>query len=102
MALEPGAARVYGQENRNSRVTLKANEEAWVQVRDGAGVLLLARLLRKGESYVVPNRNDLTLMTGNAGALEIQLDGKVMPPLGASGVVRRDIPLDPEKLAKPN
>jgi cytoskeleton protein RodZ len=94
--------RVYGQENRNSRVTLKAKEEAWVQVRDVTGNLLLARLLRKGETFLVPNRTDLTLMTGNAGALEVQLDGKALPPLGPSGTVKRDVPLDPEKLGKLN
>jgi cytoskeleton protein RodZ len=37
-------------------------------------------------------------MTGNAGGLEIVVDGKPIPPVGAVGAVKRDISLDPERL----
>ncbi|MBC7908651.1 MAG: DUF4115 domain-containing protein [Rhodospirillaceae bacterium] len=91
--------KVVGQDNADSRVQLKAiADDCWVQVRELDGQLLLSRLLRRGDSYMVPNRPGLTLMVGNAGALDIMVDGKKAPALGNAGQVRRDIKLDPDKL----
>ncbi len=56
------------------------------------------RIFRPGDVYLVPNRPGLTLMTGNAGGLEVIVDGKMIAPLGPEGAVRRDIVLDPAKL----
>ncbi len=89
---------VYGGDNADARIVLKANQDAWVQVRDREGTLLLTRVLRVGDSYRVPNQADLTLLTGNAGGLEILVDGTAMAPLGPVGAVRRNVPLDPEQL----
>jgi cytoskeleton protein RodZ len=95
----PEAAKAIGQEHTDSRITLTAAaDDCWVQVREIDGQLLLSRLLRKGESYMVPNRPGLTLMVGNAGALDITVDGKKSQSLGTSGQVRRDIKLDVDKL----
>lgn len=91
--------KVYGEENVDARIVLRANQDAWVQVRDRQGSLLLTRVLRAGDSYRVPNRGDLTLLTGNAGGLEIVVDGRPLAPLGPVGAVRRNIPLDPQALA---
>lgn len=91
--------KVLGQEHTDSRIQMKAaNDDCWVQVREMDGQLLLSRLLRRGDSYIVPNRPGLTLMVGNAGALDILVDGKKAPALGNNGQVRRDIKLDPDKL----
>lgn len=89
---------VYGAENSDARIVLKATQDAWVQVRDRQGTLLLTRVLRVGDSYRVPNQTDLTLLTGNAGGLEITVDGRALAPLGPVGAVRRNIPLDPQSL----
>jgi cytoskeleton protein RodZ len=91
--------KVIGQEHADARILLKASaDDCWVQVREMDGQLLLSRLLRRGDSYMVPNRGGLTLMVGNAGALEVTVDGKKAPALGNTGQVRRDIKLDPDKL----
>jgi cytoskeleton protein RodZ len=91
--------KVFGTEFSDSRVVLKAaGEDCWIQVREVDGSLLLSRLLRKGDSFRVPNRPGLNLMVGNAGSLEVSVDGKKAPALGAAGQVRRDIRLDPDKL----
>jgi len=44
----------------------------------------------------VPVRSNLLLTTGNAGGTELLVDGVSAPSLGGSGVVRRDLPLDPD------
>jgi cytoskeleton protein RodZ len=38
------------------------------------------------------------MRTGNAGALEISVDGRPAPPLGRIGAVRRNVLLDPQAL----
>ncbi|MDG2243496.1 MAG: DUF4115 domain-containing protein [Rhodospirillaceae bacterium] len=78
-------------------IELRAKSDSWIQVRDG-NELLLTRLLREGEAYQILDRQGLTLMTGNAGGLEVFVDGELMPPLGDVGVVRRGVPLSAERL----
>ncbi|CAA7625066.1 Protein conserved in bacteria [Magnetospirillum sp. LM-5] len=96
---ESPTLKMTSQDSSGSRVTLTATgDDCWVQVREMDGQLLMSRLLRKGDSYSVPNRPGLTLMVGNAGALDVSVDGKKAPSLGSSGMVRRDIRLDPDKL----
>ncbi|SBV91896.1 conserved hypothetical protein [uncultured Alphaproteobacteria bacterium] len=90
-------ARVYGEENAGARVELVATADSWVQVTEN-GSLLLTRLLHSGDRFRVPNRPGLTLMTGNAGGLDVVVDGGKVAPLGAPGQVVRDVPLDPERL----
>jgi cytoskeleton protein RodZ len=55
---------------------------------------LFSRVLRAGETWPVPARPDLVLTTGNAGGTVLVVDGVASAPLGASGAVRRDLPLD--------
>ncbi len=97
-ALPERQPRVYGEGNSDSRVLLRATRDSWIQVHGADNVLLLTRILRAGDSYRVPNRDGLTLMTGNAGALEILVDGEPVPPIGPFGAVRRDVSLDPNRL----
>jgi len=46
----------------------------------------------------VPDRPDLVLWTGNAGGIEVILDGAVLAPIGEDGAVVREVPLDPPSL----
>ena len=41
----------------------------------------LARLLKTGDVYVIPDKPGLELLTGNAGGLVVMVDGEVAPPL---------------------
>ena len=83
----------------NSRIVLKAVEPTYVQVRDAqlprSKSVLVARVLDVGESYAVPNRAGLTMQTGNAGGLQVEVDGRSLGVFGKSGEVITRIPLDP-------
>ncbi len=86
-------------EGAPSRITVRAKSNSWIQIRDESlDRLLFTRLLREGDEYEVPNRPGLRLMTGNAGALELLVDGQVIPAIGALGEVRRNVEMDPDKL----
>jgi cytoskeleton protein RodZ len=79
-----------------SRILLRANSDAWIQVRDRVGQVLFNRILHGGETWAVPGRSNLLLTTGNAGGTDLLVDGVVSPSLGGYGVVRRDVPLEPD------
>jgi len=81
-----------------SRIVLSATADAWMLVRDKAGQVLLNRVLHPGEFWSVPPQPNLLLTVGNAGGTDILVDGATMPPLGGSGAVRHDIPLDADLL----
>jgi cytoskeleton protein RodZ len=85
-----------------SRIVLHAKSDAWVQVRERRGPVLLNRVMRTGETWSVPpSKAHLLLTTGNAASTELVVDGIAMPPLGPEGVVRRDLVLDPDALHDP-
>lgn len=84
---------------RASRITLKAREASYVEVKDpsftGPDSVLVARELASGESFDVPDRPGLVLLTGNAGGLQVAIDGRDTGPLGGRGQVIRRLVLDP-------
>lgn len=95
-----GAPQVLEMVNRDARVVIRATGPSWVQIRSLSGDYLRTRTLQQGDTFLVPNRDDLRLWTGNAGAVEYVVDGEVIRPLGPDGSVMRDIPLDPEGLVQ--
>ncbi|MEQ1752766.1 MAG: RodZ domain-containing protein [Micropepsaceae bacterium] len=95
-----GAAAVPAQAvPGSSRITLKALEQSYVQVKDLAlrkpHSILLARVLIPGESFQAPDRAGLVLLTGNAGGIQVEVDGRSAGVLGKSGQVIKRLPLEP-------
>ena len=90
--------KVYGRSNLDARVVITAIDDSWVQVQGPDNELLLTRILHAGDTYRVPDRPGLVMVTGNAGGLEIQVDSAPAPALGPLGVVIRNIALDPDRL----
>ena len=59
--------------SRTSRASCcAASADAWVQVRDRAGPVLLNRILHAGETWDVPAKPNLLLTTGNAGGTDLR------------------------------
>ncbi len=88
-----------GKAKEKGRIVVRAKMNSWIQVRDDTvNELLFTRMLRVGDSYAVPGRPGLKLSTGNAGALEILVDGEPVPSIGGEGTVRRNVFLDAERL----
>src|SRR3546814_3977267 len=59
-------AQVFGQENENARLVIRAEADIWIEVRAPGGEILLTRVLRAGDVYRRPDRAGLTLITGKA------------------------------------
>ena len=90
--------KVYGRSNLDARVVVTAVDDSWVQVQGPDNELLLTRILHAGDSYRVPDRAGLVMVTGNAGGLEVRVDDALAPAIGPLGVVIRNIALDPDRL----
>mgnify|MGYP001045176689 CR=1 FL=1 len=92
---QTAAAQAEGQ---TGKIVVRARLESWIQVTNENKEVLFSRVLRSGETYTVPEEKGLMLTTGNAGGIEITVNGKKLKSLGTVGLVKRDIPLDPKKL----
>jgi cytoskeleton protein RodZ len=97
-AATPASAPTAGAGAASGRVTIRAIADCWIQVRAPDSSIVFSRVLKSGEVYTVPARPGLSLRTGNAGALEIAVDGKTAPSIGGIGTLRRDVELDPTEL----
>src|SRR6266478_529796 len=75
-------------------VVIRATGDSWIQIRDARRAVLLERVLKAGESYRPPDQPGLSMRTGNAGGLQITVEGVPVPPIGRTGMVRRDVALD--------
>lgn len=82
-------------------VVLKALQSTWLEIRDAQHVVVFSRVLSSGEEYWVPqDQPGLTMTLGNAGGLQILVEGKALPLLGTPGQVKRNVPLDVQALSR--
>jgi len=75
-------------------LVLHAKEPTWIDLRDTAGQVIFSRVLKKGESYTLPNQRGLLIAVGNAGGLEVRKDEVLLPSLGGHGQVRKGLSVD--------
>lgn len=85
-------------EGQAGKIVIRARLESWIQVTDEKKDVVFSRVLRSGETYTVPEEKGLMLTTGNAGGIEITVNGTKLKSLGTVGLVKRDIPLDAKML----
>lgn len=69
-------------------IRLEAREPAWVSLSDEKGSQLFAKTMAAAETRSVELTQAATLRTGNAGGLEIHLNGQPIGSLGPVGKVR--------------
>ena len=82
------------ERNPDTELVLKAIGNSWVEIEDINGNILMTRLMRPGETYIVPNIKGLTFNTGNAGALSLSRGDIVLPSLGDVGEIIKARPLN--------
>jgi cytoskeleton protein RodZ len=73
--------------------------ESWVEVQNAKGEAIWGRVLRAGDRYLVPDEPGMTMTVGNAGGIDVFVDGDKAPSLGTVGIGRRGVMLDPDRLA---
>jgi len=83
-----------------ARVVLEASQKSWVQVSDASGKVIYKKVMAQGEQFFVPDQPGMTLVTSNAGGLNIIVDGAQVQSLGRSGEIIRGVALSPDELKK--
>lgn len=94
----PPQGEVYGQQNASPRVIIRAQGATRVTVRGTDGELYINRDLKPGDIYRVPNLTGLNLAVADAGAIDIELDGQQLGPVGQPGQVLGRVSLNPQAL----
>ncbi|MES1990052.1 MAG: RodZ domain-containing protein [Pseudomonadota bacterium] len=96
-AIPQGA--VYGAENTDARVTIRARKpDAWVRIEDAQGHVLIERTLKVGDTYAVPNVPGVILVARDASAFELVVDQQSLGLAGPPTLVLTGKPLDPAAL----
>jgi cytoskeletal protein RodZ len=74
-----------------------SNGPSWLSVRDGNGSQLFQGIIRQGQARTFTDETNLKIVIGNAGGVEISVNGRPLGVAGANGaVVRFDLkPGDP-------
>ena len=89
----------FGTDNREkANVILQASQESWVKVEDGRGNTVFSRVLVPGDVYYVPVGNKYKATFGNAGGIDIWVNGNLVPDAGADHTRKSGIMLNPESL----
>lgn len=97
---QPAQPQINIKQRGKGRIVLEANQKSWIQVSDGDGKVVFKKVLSAGERFFVPDQKGMTLVTSNAGGLDIIVDGAKVQSLGRSGEILRGVPLNADELKK--
>jgi cytoskeletal protein RodZ len=68
-------------------VITATRSRSYLLVSDEAGVTLFDGQIAMGEEKIYSSNSELTLKVGDAGAIDLKVNGKVVPSIGTSGQV---------------
>lgn len=98
----------FGTDNRaTADVILQANKNTgeagtWVEIKDARGRTELSRVLMPGDVYYVSPKGKFKATFGNAGGIDIWVNGKLAPAVGQDFKKVSGVDLSPESLMKNN
>lgn len=72
------------------RLSILAREDCWIQLRTD-GRIVFQRILKKGRSESWQAKDKIELSLGNAGAVDLEVNGKLISKLGRRGQVLKNI-----------
>ena len=91
----------FGKENMaKAKVIIQAIEDSYVGVEDAKGRVVFGRSLIAGDVFYVPNTSGLKAKFGNAGGVDIWVNGELAPKVGANKTSKKDVSLNPDSLMK--
>jgi len=96
------SAQTFGSSDPAARIEVRAlKNDVWLRIEDpDKNEVLITKELKAGERFrAPPDRPNLVLVTRDAGALELILDGVSTGTAGQNGEVIEAMPLTPEALS---
>ena len=79
------------------RLTIFAEEDIWMQVKVD-GKVVFRRILKKGSSETWQAKDGFDLWLANAGIVKLELNGKILPPIGRRGQLLKSVVITREGL----
>ena len=102
---EPASANPIGKDTAGTEKTTEdsiratvhvSGSPSWLKIRTD-GAVAYERIAEPGFSRSFEGRDSLSIWTGNAGAVEVQVDGRDLGTLGADGeILTREFAAQPE------
>lgn len=87
---EPSDSAIAGLPKDKVTIKITARDgQSWVSAKDANGKLLQDGLLREGESKTFTDKKRIDLVLGNAGAVQLYVNGKEVKEIGDKGSVER-------------
>jgi cytoskeleton protein RodZ len=83
----------------HGRIMLKATGTVWFRVEDSRGHVIVSQTLAKGQTYAVPDREDLVIIARDGGLISYAVDGVEKGALGTPGEIVVGRPLSVSQLA---
>jgi transcriptional regulator with XRE-family HTH domain len=83
------------------RLDIRAKEKCWLEVRVD-GKTIFRDVLKKGDFEYWEAEEEIEFSLGNAGAVDIEVNGKLLSPLGRRRQVIKKIKITKEGLTVPN
>lgn len=82
----------------DSRVVLQAEKESWVQIKDARGNTVFTRVLVPGDVYYMPLSDNYKGTFGNAGAIDVWVDGQLLKKIGPANTRKEGFSMAPDAL----
>ena len=83
---------------KESRVVLQAEKESWVKIEDARGSTVFSRVLVPGDVYYMPLNDKLKGTFGNAGGIDVWVDGQLVNKVGPANTRKNGISMSPDAL----
>ena len=81
-------------------VVIQATSESWVKIEDARGKSVFSRVLVPGDVYFMPAGDKYKGTFGNAGGVDIWVNGELAPAIGADHTRVTGISMAPDSLMK--
>ena len=83
---------------KESRVVLQAEKESWVKIEDARGSTVFSRVLVPGDVYYMPLNEKLKGTFGNAGGIDVWVDGQLVNKVGPANTRKNGFSMAPDAL----
>ena len=97
---KPVRERFETKNRSDANVIIQAVAESWVKIEDARGKTVFSRVLVAGDVLYLPKGDKYKGTFGNAGGIDIWVDGKLAPKVGADHVRKNSVSLAPNDLIK--
>ncbi|RKY29791.1 MAG: hypothetical protein DRP74_08215 [Candidatus Omnitrophota bacterium] len=95
---EQGSSQIHKiAPSEDIKLYIHAKEDCWIELR-ADGKLLFRRILKAGNSESWKAKERIEFSLGNAGVIDVEVNGKRMPALGRRGQVVKNIVITKEGL----